>query len=140
MDEFCIDSGLASALDELDEDEARCFAELHEDDEGDESQTELCIYASCIAFQRGGSVNDLARALQKTEEWISSVSPSQADSERRERILGAIIDLGLQRKLQGLDITNVENRYVNHTVVIAFSIECLPRLPPPTIIRSCFES
>lgn len=140
MDEFCIDSSLASALDELDEDEARCFAELHEDDEGDESQTELCIYALCIAFQRCGSVNDLSRALQKTEEWISSVFPSQADSERRERILGAIIDLGLQRKLQDLSTTNAENRYVNKTAEIALGYRVSTSSLLPTIIRYCSES
>ena len=115
MDGFCIDAGLVSSLDELDDDEIRNFAELHQDEAND--QAELSIYASCLAFQKGGLVDDLARALVRTQVWIGSMSERGLNSERQTRILDAITDLGLQKKLESIGSTDTENWYVSDTVV-----------------------
>lgn len=84
-DVFQIDEELASSLQELDDDELECFAELHESSTND-AEMELFIFACLELFKRTRAQEWAQRAAVQADLWIASTILSDDHVVRRYRI------------------------------------------------------
>jgi hypothetical protein len=94
---FHIDPDLMAALYELEDEDLRSFAELHEDPTND-GQIELCVFAYFSLFVKTLLTAHLERALQGMEEWLAATDPEHPDCCRRSQIfdmISAKVDDGL---------------------------------------------
>ena len=82
---FSIEAEMASSLHDINDDELRSFAELHEDPTNDE-QTELYIYTCFMIFKRTRSTEYLEQAIQRTEGWVAVTGLDYPDRARRFQI------------------------------------------------------
>lgn len=83
--QFTIEPEMASSLHDMDDEDLRSFAELHEDPTSD-VQFELYICTCFLVFTRTGSMEYLQRAVQRAKEWLTVTPDDHQQRTRRSEV------------------------------------------------------
>ena len=108
IEPFRIDHEIITSLHNMDNEELRSFAELHEDPVNDE-QIELYIYACFLAFRTTHSTEFLKQAVQRAEEWVTETVDDHPDRTRRIRIFVRMTISQLMRQELTFNETDIQS-------------------------------
>ena len=82
---FCIEPEITSSLQDMNNEDLRSFAELHEDPVND-VQIELYVFTCFLLFKRTLSTEHLQQAIQRMEGWVAVTSPDDPNRGRRFQV------------------------------------------------------
>ena len=122
---FTIEPEMVSTLHDMDDEDLRSFAELHEDPTSS-VQFELCICTCFLVFKRTGSTEYLQRAVQRAKEWVTLTPDNHRQHAQRSEVSNMLsarmylAEVNQQAGMEGtslaiIDRTMVSDRVLNMT-------------------------